>query len=113
MKMHKTGKTRMRNVAAFSGSEPKEMVQAYVVNSAASEAIPSSPKMASTDRYPMRELIMTLSTANVQTKLEISIPRDLICLSEIPAPAILFKMRQGRNVSLALAAFSADLVLVV
>ena len=89
MKNHRMRQTRMRNVEAFSSNDLKEMLQACIDSSAASEAILA---MASTDKDPVRALITRQSMVKVQTKLAIF---------GNPALSSHFKVMQRRNASLA------------
>src|SRR4051812_40756935 len=95
---HRTQKARMRSVLAFSNSGQRQTVQLHIASLAFTEA---SPGKASTDK----SLVTVLTTMpNMPTRLGISNPLD---------PTVHCKMTPKRNVSLASAAFSADLVPVV
>ena len=91
----------MRSVVAFSNSGRRQTVQLYLVSLAVSGA---SPGKASTDKSLVTAMTTTPSVANMPTGLGVSNPLD---------PTVHRTMTEERNVSLAWAVFSADLVLVV
>ena len=98
---HRTQKARMRSVVAFSNNGRRQTVRLYVVSLAVSEA---SPGKASTDKSLVTALTTTPSMVDMPNRSEISNPLD---------PTVHRQMTRERDVSLAWAAFSADLVPVV